>query len=104
MIVTSMKRIGGRIVLNKCSSNEWLLSEDIVDLLRIYTYFLGDDADDYVSKHLDTIVEGIGNFPDVENLRSNLLEVHSKMRSWVKDKLTNVLAPLLQNPAPTKYY
>ena len=26
------------------------------------------------------------------------------MRSQVKDKLTNVLAPLLQIPAPTKYH
>ena len=40
----------------------------------------------------------------MENLRSNLLEVHSKMRSRVKDKLTNVLVPLLQITAPTKYH
>ena len=26
------------------------------------------------------------------------------MRYWVKDKLTNVLAPLLQIPAPAKYH
>ena len=50
------------------------------------------------------MVEERGNSPDVENLRSNLLEVHSKMRSQVKEKLTNVLAPLLQILAPKKYH
>ena len=37
-------------------------------------------------------------------MRSNLLEVHSKMRSRVKEELPNVLAPLLQIPGPTKYH
>ena len=103
MIVTSMKRIVGSIVLNQCSGKEWLLSEAIVDLVRIYNYFSGDDVDD-VTKHLDTMVEERVNSPDAENLRSNLLEVHSKMRSRVNEKLTNVLAPLLQIPTPAKYH
>ena len=102
MIVTSMKRTVGSIVLNQCSGKEWLLSEAIVDLVRIYNHCSGDDVDN-LKKHLDTMVER-GNSPDAENLRSNLLEVHSKMRYSVKDKLTNVLAPLLQIPAPTKYH
>ena len=102
MIVTSMKRIVGSIVLNQWSGKEWLLSEDIVDLVRIYNYWSGDDADD-VTKNLGKMVEERGNSPDAENLRSNLLEINSKMRSWVKENLTNVLAPLLQIPAPTKY-
>ena len=68
-------------------------------LVRIYNYCSGDDADDNVSKHLDTMVEERGNSPDAENLRSNLLEVHSKIRSRVKYKFENVLAPLLQVPA-----
>ena len=50
------------------------------------------------------MVEDRGNYQDAENLRINLLEVHSKMWSQVKDKITNVLAPLLQIPAPTKYH
>ena len=56
MIVTSMKLIVDSIVLNQCSGKEWLLSEAIVDLIRIYTYWSGEDADDYVLKHLDTMV------------------------------------------------
>ena len=103
MIVTSMKRIVGRIFLNQCSGKDWLLSEAMVDLVRIYNYFTGDDIDD-VTKHLDTMVEERGNSSDVENLRSNLLELHSKMRSRVKEKLTNFLAPLLQILAPSKYH
>ena len=46
------------------------------------------------------MVEERGNLQDVENLRRNLLEVHSKMRYLVKENLTNVLAPLLKTPAP----
>ena len=75
-----------------------------MDLVCIYIYCSGDDANDDVSKNLDTMVEDRGKLPDTENLRSNLLEVHPKMRSWVKYKLTNILAPLLQIPAPTKYH
>ena len=45
-----------------------------------------------------------GNLPDSENLCSKLLEVHFKMRFRVNDKLTNLLAPQLQIPAPTKYH
>ena len=75
-----------------------------MDLVWIYIYCSGDDADYDVSKHLDKMVEDIGNLPDAENLLSNLLEVHPNMRSWVKYKLTNILAPLLQIPAPTKYH
>ena len=105
MIVTIMKRIVGSIFLNNCSGKEWILSEAILDLVWIYTCCSGDDDDDDdVSKHLDTMAEERGNSPDAENLRSNLLEVHSNMSSWVKDKLTNVLVPLLQIPAPTKYH
>ena len=75
-----------------------------MDLVRIYTYCPGDDSDEYVSKHLDTMVEDRGNSQDVENLRSNLLEVHSNMMYQVKDKLANFLAALLKIPAPTKYH
>ena len=50
------------------------------------------------------MVEERGNSPDTKNLHSNLLEVHSNMRSWVKDKLNNFLAPLLQISSPTKYH
>ena len=46
MIVTIMKRIVGIIVLNQCSGKEWLLSEAIVDLVRIYNYCSGGDVDD----------------------------------------------------------
>ena len=74
-----------------------------MDLVRIYNYYSGDNFYD-VTKHLDTMVEKRGNSPYAENLRSNLLEVHSKMRSRLKENLTNVLAPLLQLTAPTKYH
>ena len=61
MIVTSMKHIFGITILNQCAGNEWILSEALVDLVRIYTYCSGDDADEDVSKELDTMVEEIFN-------------------------------------------
>ena len=56
IILTSMKRIIGSIILNQLYGKEWLLSDSIVDLVWVYTYCSGDDADDDVSKHLDTMV------------------------------------------------
>ena len=75
-----------------------------MDLVQIYTYCSGGGFDDDASKYVDTMVEERGNSPDAENLHTNLLVAHYKMRSWVKDKFTNVLAPLLQIPAPAKYH
>ena len=46
MIMTSMKRIVVSIVLNQCSGKEWLLSEAIVGLVRIYNYCSGEVVDD----------------------------------------------------------
>ena len=57
MIVTIMKRIVGRNFLSQCSSKEWILSEAIVDLVQSYNYCPGDNTDDDVTKHLDTMVE-----------------------------------------------
>ena len=104
MIVTNMKRIVHSIVFNQCSGKERLVSKAIVDLVRIYTYWSGDDADDDVSKQLDKMVEERGNLQDTETMRSNLLEVNSKMRYQVKENLTNVLAPPIQIKSPTKYH
>ena len=49
------------------------------------------------------MVEERGNSQAADNLCMNLLEVHCKMWHGVKDKLTNVLAPLLNIPASAKY-
>ena len=57
MILSSMKRIIGRIILNQCSGKEWLLSEAIVDLVYTYTSCSDDDANEDVSKQLDSMVE-----------------------------------------------
>ena len=79
MILTSMKPIFGSIFLNQFFVKEWILSESIVDLVRVYTYCSVDDANDDVSKYLDTMVEERCNSQDAENLLSNLLKVHPKI-------------------------
>ena len=93
-----MECIFDSIILNKCYGKECLLSEAIVDLVRIYTYFLCDNSNEDVSKHLDAMVEEIGNSQAVDNLRRNLLEVHFKMRHRVQDKLINFLGLLIYIP------
>ena len=56
MIVTIMNLIVGSIVFNQCSGKEWILSGSIVDLVQIYTHCSVDDANEDMSKHLDTMV------------------------------------------------
>ena len=99
-----MKCIIGNIIFNQCSGKEWLLSESIMDLVWIYTYCSGDDADAGVSKQIYAMVEDRGNLQAVEKIRRNLLDVHCKMCHQVKDKPTNVLASLMNIPAPKKYH
>ena len=72
LIVASMKRIVGSIVLNQCFIKEWLLSDVILDLVCIYTYCSGDDANEDVYKHLDAMVEEKGYLQAAENLHRNL--------------------------------
>ena len=71
-----MKHIVGIIILNQCSGKEFLLSEAIVDLVQIYTYFSGDNCNEHLYKHLDEMVEERGNSQAAENLNRNLLEAH----------------------------
>ena len=104
MIVTTTKGIVVSTILNQCYGKEWLLSEATVDLVWIYTYLSGDDADEYGYKQLDRMVEYRGNFQAAENLSRNLLEVHWKIRNRVQYKLANVLTKMLGVPASTRYH
>ena len=56
MIVTSTKRVVVSIILNQYSGKERILSESITDMVWIYTYCSGDNDNEDVTKHLDTIV------------------------------------------------
>ena len=57
--MTIMKRIVVSIILNQCYVKEWLFSEAFVDLVRIYTYYSGYDANGDFSKHPYSMVEEI---------------------------------------------
>ena len=52
IILTSIKCIVASIVLNQCSGKEWILSEEIMDMIQIYTCLSGDDTHGDVSKIL----------------------------------------------------
>ena len=64
IIVTSMKRIISSTVLKQWYGKEWILSEVIVNIVWVYTYWSCDDADDNFSKNFDTMVEERGNSQD----------------------------------------
>ena len=104
IILNRMKRIFDSIILNQFSDKEWLLSEAIVDMVWIYTYFSDGDANWYFSNYIDTMVEERGNSQDAEKILRNLLEVHCKMRHQVKYKIANFLAPLLNITEPKIYH
>ena len=52
-----MKRTIVSIILNQFYGKKWLLSEAIIDLVRIYTYFSGEDSNEDVSKWINTMVK-----------------------------------------------
>ena len=103
-IVTSVKRIVDSTILKQCSSKECLLSYSIVDLVRIYTYRSGDDANKYMSKHLDTMGEERGKSQAAENLCRKQLEGYCKMKNQIKYNLMNVIVSQLNITASTKYH
>ena len=43
-VVTNMWQIVGSIVKNQASGGKWLISEAIVDTVRVYIYLSGDDV------------------------------------------------------------
>ena len=74
-----MKCVVGSIVLNQCYGKEWLLSEAIVDLVRLYTYCSGDSVNEDVPKHPDAMVEERSDLQASDKLCSNLPEGQCKI-------------------------
>ena len=72
-------RIFGSIVKNQASGGKWLISESIVDTVRFYKYFSGDEVDEVLKLELDQIVEEQDGLEEARNLRSNLEETHMKI-------------------------
>ena len=53
----TMRQIVGIIVKNQASGGKWIISEVIVDTVRVYRYFSGDEVDEFLNVYLDHMVE-----------------------------------------------
>ena len=56
-VVMTMRYIVGIIVKNQASGSKWIISEAIVETLRVYIYFSGDEVDEVLKVGLDQRVE-----------------------------------------------
>ena len=86
-VVTTMRRIVGSIVKNHYSGGNWLISEAIVDTVRLYIYCYGGKFGDFLNMELDQMVEEKDGLGEDIHLRKNLEETHTKMREILKSKL-----------------
>ena len=68
----TMRRIVGSIVKNQTSGDKWLVSEAIVDTMRVYKYCSGDELDEVLKLKLDKIVEEQNGSGYAKQLLSNL--------------------------------
>ena len=55
-VVMTMRRIVGIIVKNQAFGGKWLLYEAIVDTMRVYIYFSGDEINEFLKVDLDQMV------------------------------------------------
>ena len=55
--VITMSKIVGGIVTNQASCGKWLISEAIVDTVRVYIYCSGDELDEVLKAGLGHMVE-----------------------------------------------
>ena len=56
-VVTTMRQIAGSIINNQASGGNWLISEAIVDNMRVYVYCYGYEVDDILNMELEHMVE-----------------------------------------------
>ena len=52
-----MRQIVGNIIRNKASGGKWLISEDILDTVRLYVYCSIDEVDEVPKAEFYHIVE-----------------------------------------------
>ena len=79
-VVITMQKIVGNISKNQASGGKWLISEAIVDTVRVYIYLSGDEVDEVLKVELDQMVEEKYGPGEARQLRTNLKETHMKMR------------------------
>ena len=75
-----MWQIVASIVKNKSSGGKWLISESIVDTVRVYIYLSGDEVNEVLKVELDQMFEEQDGLGESRQLRMNLEETHMKMR------------------------
>ena len=76
----TMRQIVGSNIKNQASGGKWLTYEDIVNTVRVYIYFYGDDEVNFMKLRLDQMAEEQDGLVKARQLISNLEETHTKVR------------------------
>ena len=103
-VVTTMRRIVGSIINNQASGGKWLLSEAILDTVRVYIYCYVGEVNEVMKVELYRMVEEQDGLGEEINLSRNLEKTHMKIRGNMKSKLEKYLEPLLHVPSSEKYH
>ena len=85
-MVMIMCHIVGSIVKNQAYGSKWLISEEIVDTVRVYISCSGDKVDEILKVELDHMMEDQDGLEETRNLRRKLEEMHMKMREQSEEK------------------
>ena len=83
----TMWQIVSSIVNNQASGGKWLISESIIDTVRVYIYWYGDDVDEVLNMELEHMVEYQGGLAEARQMIRNLEETHMKIWENVRIKL-----------------
>ena len=62
-VMMTMRRIIGSIVKKQSSGGKWLISEKIVDTMRLYIYCSGDEVDEVFNAEMENMAneqDGLG--------------------------------------------
>ena len=76
----TMRHIVGSIVKNQASSDKCLISEAIVDTVRVYIYCSSDEVDEVLKLDLEHMVEEQDDSGEARQPIRNLEEIHMKIR------------------------
>ena len=88
-VVTNMRRIVGSIIKNQASVGKLLISDVIMDTMRVYVYCFVDEVDEAMNTDLEHMVEEKDGLGEARQPRRNMEEPHIKMWENVKRKLAN---------------
>ena len=99
----TMWKIVGSIVKNQVSGGKWLISDRIVDTVRVYIYCSCGEVDEVLKVELDQMVKKQDSLEKARQMKRNLEDMHMKIWESLNSKLAKKLKPLLEVPSADIY-